>query len=829
MQNTDAPAEFANSGGFMFANASLSRKLISSFVVVAVLIAVVGLIGFVSMERMKDATSAILDEDVPLIDGALRMTIMVSEARADLLAMSSTQSDAERDRLRNRFDARVEAIRSMSASLQPVAEAKGEEIAERFNDLDPALDSFVAEAEALREAIEVASQSSRRRAKSVTSVNLEGLTEAYGGVSSVLQDLEYLMGSEMETSRGTVVAAESTANLWTFAITGLGMVIGVLMGLGLSRHIAEPMNRMIYVANHISRGDLDHDIQLQRGDEVGRLADAFRAMQASLSRKVDVARQIAGGNLSVDITRDSDKDALGAAMIEMREQINTLIEEIAQLVDAVKQGDLSRRGDLDRFDGAWEDLIRGINDLIEAFVKPIKVTSDYIDRIGKGDIPAPITDTYHGEFNEIKDSVNDCIHAINLLIEDTHLLVDAAVEGQLDQRADDKRHVGEYRTIIRGINDTLDAMIRPVQEASEVLEKMSHGDLTNKMAGDYRGDFAKIRDALNSTLDALNDLLGEVSTAVQQVGSGAGQVSDASQSLSQGATQQASSLEEVTASVTDMADRAASNESSAQEANGISDTAREAAEKGNRSMATMIDAMNKINDSSSQVAKVIKVIDEIAFQTNLLALNAAVEAARAGVHGKGFAVVAEEVRSLAQRSAKAAKETTEMIEDSIKRVESGNKIATETDDALTEIVEASTKVSNLVEDIALAAGGQKTAIQQVNDALEQIEAVTQRTSSSAEESASAAEELSGQAEQLRVMLARFKLLQREWGGKTESFHSADLSDERQALLTGNGRGAGSGRTGEHRYDEPDLEEEDESNDMQPDDYINLDDDDFGSF
>jgi methyl-accepting chemotaxis protein len=227
--------------------------------------------------------------------------------------------------------------------------------------------------------------------------------------------------------------------------------------------------------------------------------------------------------------------------------------------------------------------------------------------------------------------------------------------------------------------------------------------------------------------------------------------------LSQGTTEQASAIQQLNASIEEVAGETKKNASNANEANERALEVRNNAEVGNQQMNKMVSAMTEINESSHNISKIIKVIDDIAFQTNILALNAAVEAARAGQHGKGFAVVAEEVRSLAARSAEAAKETTGLIEGSIESVDVGTKIADETSESLKEILSEIEKVTTLVGNIAQASNDQATEIAQITQGIEQVSTVVQTNSATAEESAAASEELSGQAEMLKQMVGTFKL------------------------------------------------------------------------
>ena len=335
-------------------------------------------------------------------------------------------------------------------------------------------------------------------------------------------------------------------------------------------------------------------------------------------------------------------------------------------------------------------------------------------------------------------------------IREAATLADTIGAGDLSQRLQIQSadEVGQLGT-------ALNSMAEGLEQKAQIAEKVANGDLT--MDVHLASDKDVLGRALRTMVDRLNDLLGQVQTASEQIASGSTQVSDASQTLSQGATESAASLEEITASMTEMASQTKLNAENADQANSLSKGAQSAADNGSAMMSDLVNAMGDINRSGEDISKIIKVIDEIAFQTNLLALNAAVEAARAGQHGKGFAVVAEEVRNLAGRSAKAAKETAELIESSTEKTRHGNDIVEKTEAALTEIVGGTTKVSDLVAEIAAASNEQSEGISQVNSGLSQIDSVTQQNTANAEESAAASEELASQSAQLQAMLGQFRL------------------------------------------------------------------------
>ena len=392
--------------------------------------------------------------------------------------------------------------------------------------------------------------------------------------------------------------------------------------------------------------------------------------------------------------------------------LGLLVSDANMLAQAAAEGKLDTRADATKHWGDYRKVVEEVNATLDSVIGPLSIAAQYMDDISKGNIPAKITDQYHGDFNQIKDNLNTCIDAVNRLVSDANMLADAARDGRISTRADVSKHQGNFRQVVEGVNQTLDMIVEPI---------------------------------------------AAVKLAVETITTAAGEISTGNSDLSARTEQQASSLEETAASMEELAGTVKQNAENAKQANQLALTASGVAIKGGQVVAEVVNTMTGINDSARKIEDIISVIDGIAFQTNILALNAAVEAARAGEQGRGFAVVAGEVRNLAQRSASAAKEIKELITDSVNKTAEGTKLVENAGNTMDEVVTSVQRVADIISEIAAASAEQTTGIDQVNQAVTSMDEVTQQNAALVEEAAAAAESLLEQANQLSDVVSVFKV------------------------------------------------------------------------
>jgi len=463
-------------------------------------------------------------------------------------------------------------------------------------------------------------------------------------------------------------------------------------------------------------------------------------------------------------------EAVVQSLFVVSEEIE-VTEELRRLTRAIGEGKLSTRANEQRFEGNFRHIIEGVNKAVEEMARPLAMAADYIGRIAVGDIPERIRVECSGDVAKLRDNFNHCIDNINALVADTDRLSKAAVEGKLSTRADARQHSGEYRRIIEGINETLDAVIEPVQEASAVLSRIAGSDLTARVEGEYRGDHARLKQDINQMAADLHESLRRFAGSVQTVAASSEELTALSHQMAGHADETAvqarlvsSASEEVSKNVTSVASGAEQMQSSIRE---IAKNANEAARVAKNAVATAQvtnTTVAKLGESSTEIGNVIKVITSIAQQTNLLALNATIEAARAGEAGKGFAVVANEVKELAKQTAKATEEIGQKIEaiqaDTRGAVSAIGEIGTiinqinDISNSIASAVEEQTVTTNEIgRSVAEAASGTGEIAHNISG----VATAADSTTKNAGDTKQAAQALSQMATDLQRVLAKYRL------------------------------------------------------------------------
>ena len=526
-----------------------------------------------------------------------------------------------------------------------------------------------------------------------------------------------------------------------------------------------------------------------------------------LGKLAENIREVAVGNTEITINRSTiAPDEMG----ELTTDICTLADVIKVMVNDLSNihheynelGNSNYRLDAQKYNNSFRAMVESINKNFDAETENILAMVRTLNQINEGDFDVQICEM-PGDFALQSQAIRALVANMkNISVEVAGMVEAAAVKGDLEFHIDESKYTGDWHKIMYGLNNIADAVNAPIVEIRDVMANLSAGNFSNKVTGDYSGDFLAIRNAVNSTIETLAGYVSEISailtgiskgdltkeinrayvgefveiknsinditrtlrnsmeeivTASNYVSEGANRITANANELAVGSSGQAASLEELHVTVEQIRLQTQQFAENARDANTLSNKSTANAHEGSEAMSQMMVAMTQIKESSSNISKIIKVIQDIAFQTNLLALNASVEAARAGEHGRGFAVVADEVRNLAARSQTAASETTDLIQDSISRVDTGTSVAQITSNSLNTIVSSASDVVTLINNITAAANEQSKMIEQISTVLLDTASRVQDDSKFAHEAAATAEELNTQVGMLREMVRFFKM------------------------------------------------------------------------
>ncbi|WP_045764422.1 methyl-accepting chemotaxis protein [Xanthomonas albilineans] len=615
--------------------------------------------------------------------------------------------------------------------LNEQALAAIKESRQRYNDLRKELDAFPADSERvvkLRADIDAGRDASRAlnnqvialsiadrndEAQTLLSERARPTTQAW---QAKIRENAQLQEAQMKIAY--VNAGHAMANGRNMLIAGgvAVLVVSSLLAWAITRSLTQPLSRATRAAEAIANGRLDNDVATDARDEPGRLLVAMDAMQQQLQR---------------------------------------FSRETARMIELHADKDMSHRMPVD-FPGVYGELSKGINTMmfehLDAIVDAIAVLNEYAN----GDLrrDARRLPGSRAVLHESMDAAKASLLAINTEIK---RLAAAAAAGDFSARGNAEQFQHDFRLMVQDLNAMMEVSDRNLGKLSALLQSIAAGDLTARMHGDFHGVFAQMRDDANTTADQLTDIVGRIQTAAISINSASSEIATGNDDLSRRTEQQAASLEETAASMEELTSTVKQNAENARQANQLAIGAASVASQGGAVVDQVVQTMNGIETSSKKIADIISVIDGIAFQTNILALNAAVEAARAGEQGRGFAVVASEVRTLAQRSANAAKEIKDLIDDSVGRVAEGSALVDQAGKTMQEIVASVQRVTDIMGEISAASQEQSAGIDQVNQTVTQMDETTQQNAALVEEATAAARSMEEQAGELTNTVALFKI------------------------------------------------------------------------
>jgi len=735
-------------------NQKLMPKLMLTFGIVLALMLVQGIVAFSGLHKLRASADQLAGNSMASVRQAGELRAMMGEMRNSSYQQLIRASDTVKQNAKQRVAKLEAAIAENIANHDKVLET------EQQHKLFKAFSADWAKALASYKSVE-------------EMVELELPDDAIDTFVGETRDLHYKASDSLaaliaeddkvaQAAKDEAATAYNASFTLTLATLVLGITGGLILAFVFARRLVSNMRGAVKVANDVAGGDLNGQIEVKGQDEVGDLMRALKRMQGDLKERIERDAAIANENLRVRTALEASttgmfitdaehtivytNPALRSMLDGYAEQIVASIPHIDAQAPLVGQsaGVLEHDGKLDT---AFTAQIERDGTAVREMNYGGAVFAQNVSAIRNADGSQIVGTVYEWRDRTVEAAVE----------EEVAKIVRGAAHGDLSQRVSTEGKQGFYLQLAEQLNDLLQANAASVGEVSKVLTALSDGDLTQRMEGDFHGVFAAMRDDANATVAQLTDIVSRIQQASGAINTASAEIAAGNDDLSRRTEQQAANLEETAASMEELTSTVKQNAEHARQANQLAIGAAGVASQGGVVVEQVVTTMGAIEQASRKIADIISVIDGIAFQTNILALNAAVEAARAGEQGRGFAVVASEVRSLAQRSANAAKEIKGLIEDSVSKVNTGSALANQAGRTMEEIVGSVQRVTDIMGEISAASQEQASGIDQVNQTVVQMDETTQQNAALVEEASAAARAMQEQAGQLSQVIAVFKV------------------------------------------------------------------------